>query len=369
MNRLVLLLIGLALAACAPRPLEPRFIADGAPETLADWGMVGVRDGRLTLAEGVQPYELNTPLFTDYAGKLRTVWMPKGQPANWTPDAALDFPVGAVVTKTFFYPKGPDGAVTPGDDMTLGKTGEGLDLSKVRLVETRILVRRASGWVAFPYVWNDAQTQATLKRTGQPIPMTLTRSGRRDAFVYQVPNVNQCAGCHGVDHATKALQPIGLKSRHLDREVTLAGARFNQLDRLTSLGYLRGLPAKGRVRAADWRDETASLDSRARAWLDINCGHCHSPKGPADTSGLYLDAAAPAGPSLGLCKPPVAAGQGTGGFSHGIEPGRPDESILIFRTASTDPGAMMPELGRALTHDEGVSLLRRWIAAMPPGCR
>lgn len=369
MKRLALLLIALALAACSPRALEPRFIAESAPQALSDWGMIGVREGRLTLAEGVAPYELNTPLFTDYAGKLRTVWMPNGQAANWTPDAALDFPVGTVVTKTFFYPRGPDGSVTPGDDLRLDQTGQGLDLSKIRLVETRILVRRAGGWVAFPYVWNDAQTQATLKRTGQPIPITLIRPGRSDAFVYQVPNVNQCAGCHATDHAAKALQPIGLKSRHLDREVTLAGARFNQLDRLTLIGYLRGAPAAGRVRGADWLDRTASLEGQARAWLDINCGHCHSLKGPADTSGLYLDIATPPGPSLGLCKPPVAAGQGTGGFAHGIEPGKPDESILVFRTGSTDPGAMMPELGRALAHDEGLDLLRRWIAAMPAGCR
>ncbi|MDP1737641.1 MAG: SO2930 family diheme c-type cytochrome [Caulobacter sp.] len=369
MTRLAVLLIALSLAACSPRALEPRFIAEGAPERLADWGMVAVRDGRLVLAGGVQPYELNTPLFTDYAGKLRTVWMPAGQPASWLPDEAFDFPVGAVVTKTFFYRKAVDGTVSPADDMPLSQTGDGLDLTKIHLVETRILVRRKDGWVAFPYVWNDAQTAATLKRTGAPIPLTLTRPGRTDRFVYQVPNVNQCAGCHGTDHAAKALQPIGLKSRHLDREVTLAGARFNQLDRLVSIGYLRGVLAGGRKRAPDWRDETAPVDARARAWLDINCSHCHSVKGPADTSGLYLEADDPVGPSLGLCKPPIAAGQGTGGFSQGIAPGDPDRSILIFRTGSTDPGAMMPELGRSLAHAEGLALLRRWIAAMPPGCR
>ncbi|MDP1630488.1 MAG: SO2930 family diheme c-type cytochrome [Caulobacter sp.] len=370
MKRLCCLLLGLILTACAPGPLQPRFIADGAPEALADWGMVGVRDGRLVLAAGAQPYELNTPLFTDYAGKLRTVWMPKGQPATWTPDAPLDFPVGTVVTKTFFYPKAADGTVAPGDGLSLSQTGDGLDLGKIHLVETRVLVRRAGGWAAFPYLWNEAQTRATLKRTGAAIPVTLTRPGRRDAFVYQVPNVNQCAGCHATDHAAKALQPIGLKSRHLDREVTLAGQSYNQIARLTQLGYLRGAPAATtRVRAPDWRDESVAVEPRARAWLDINCGHCHSPKGPADTSGLYLDIATPPGPSLGLCKPPVAAGQGTGGFSHDIAPGDPDQSILIFRTASLDPGAMMPELGRSLTHDEGLALLRRWIAAMPPGCR
>lgn len=369
MKRLALLLIALALSACAPGPLTPRFIADGMPEKLSDWGVIGVRQGRLVLADGVQPYELNTPLFSDYAGKLRTVWMPKGQPATWKADAAFDFPVGTVVTKTFYYPKGPDGTLLPGDDLRLSETGAALDLSKVRLVETRVLVRRAGGWEAFPYAWNDAQTSATLKRIGAAIPMTLTRPGRSNRFIYEVPNVNQCAGCHATDHAAKALLPIGLKSRHLDHDVTLAGARFNQLDRLVLVGYLRGLPpAAARVRAPDWRDETVPLEPRARAWLDINCGHCHSPKGPADTSGLYLDAASPAGASLGLCKPPVAAGQGTGGFSHDIDPGKPDTSILIYRTGSTDPGAMMPELGRALAHDEGLALLRRLIAAMPPGC-
>jgi uncharacterized repeat protein (TIGR03806 family) len=365
--RLLGLLLALSLAACAPRPLEPRFIAEGLPEDLADWGMVGVRDGRLVLAEGAQPYELNTPLFTDYAGKLRTVWMPKAQSATWSGEEAFDFPVGTVITKTFFYRKAADGAVSPSDGLKLSETGEGLDLSKMRLVETRILVRRAGGWVALPYVWDDNQRTATLKRTGQPIALTLARAGRSDRFTYQVPNVNQCSGCHATDHAAKALQPIGLKARHLDRDVTVGGQAFNQLARLDAIGYLRGLPAQRPAPAADWLDQRAPLDARARAWLDINCAHCHSPTGPADTSGMYLTLAA-AGPRLGLCKPPIAAGQGTGGFRYGIHPGKPEESILVYRTASLDPGAMMPELGRALAQDEAVDLLRRWVAAMPGGC-
>lgn len=367
MIRVCGLLIVLALTACAPGPPEPRFHAEGMPEKLSAWGMLDVGGGRLTLASGVEPYELNTPLFTDHAGKLRTVWMPKGTPAGYAPDAAFDFPVGAVITKTFFYPRAAGEAVAPGDDLSLGQTAEGLDLSRTRLVETRVLVRRQDGWVAFPYVWNAAQTEATLKRTGQAIPMTLVRAGREDRFVYQVPNVNQCVGCHGTDHATKKLQPIGLKARHLNREVTLGGQTRNQLDHLALVGYLKGLPSD-RPRAADWRDEAAPLDARARAWLDINCAHCHSATGPADTSGLYLDPSTPPGPALGLCKPPIAAGQGTGGFRVDILPGKPEESILIFRTGSTDPGAMMPELGRALAHDEGLALLRRWIAAMPGDC-
>jgi len=32
--------------------------------------------------------------------------------------------------------------------------------------------------------------------------------------------------------------------------------------------------------------------------------------------------------------------------------------------ASTEPGTMMPELGRSLVHDEGVALVRDYIAQM-----
>ena len=68
---------------------------------------------------------------------------------------------------------------------------------------------------------------------------------------------------------------------------------------------------------------------------------------------------------LGVYKFPVAAGRGSGDRLFGIVPGRPDESILMYRLLSLDPGVMMPELGRRLVHDEAVELMREWIAAMP----
>ncbi len=107
---------------------------------------------------------------------------------------------------------------------------------------------------------------------------------------------------------------------------------------------------------------------RARAYLDINCGHCHSAVGPADTSGLWLDAGTTEQRRLGLCKPPVAAGQGTGDHLFDIVPGRPQDSILVYRMASLDPGAMMPELGRGTVHEEGVAVVRDWIAAWLGSC-
>ena len=52
------------------------------------------------------------------------------------------------------------------------------------------------------------------------------------------------------------------------------------------------------------------------------------------------------------------------GVSFDIAPGEPDDSILIYRLNSLEPGISMPEVGRTTVHAEGVALLREWIAEM-----
>ena len=84
----------------------------------------------------------------------------------------------------------------------------------------------------------------------------------------------------------------------------------------------------------------------------------------ASNSGLYLNVEETRPAALGVGKGPVAAGRGSGGLRVGIEPGHPDASILAYRMASTEPGVMMPELGRSLTHEEGLALIRAYIAGM-----
>lgn len=379
---LVLMVAAAALLGGCDRQ-TPEFHAGENPQYLSAWGMLEVGRG-LTLAEGVTPYDLNTPLFTDYAHKLRTVWMPQGASASYRAGDTLDFPVGTVLTKTFYYPvenagAGFDGRVLKADYES-GRTGAILsDLGAVRLVETRLLVHRADGWEAAAYVWNDAQTDAVLARIGDAQPMTLVEpsgagddasgGARETRFVYIVPNVNQCAGCHAPNNTTRTLSPIGPKPRHLNKAFVHDGASVNQLTHLQRIGYLDAAEDIAVApRNADWRDTSASLDARARAYLDINCSHCHNAVGPADTSGLLLEPDEPLGPKAGLCKPPIAAGSGTGGRRFSIVPGAPDASIFTYRLASVEPDEMMPELGRSLSHAEGVALIRAWIASMEGSC-
>ncbi len=89
----------------------------------------------------------------------------------------------------------------------------------------------------------------------------------------------------------------------------------------------------------------------------------------ASNSGLFLQLEETRPAALGIGKRPVAAGRGSGGLEVSIAPGDPDASILVHRMASAEPGVMMPELGRALVHDEGVALVRQYIAAMAKPAR
>ena len=375
------LALGFAAAALASGCSNetPQFHAEDNPQYLSDWGMLSVDRG-LTLSERVAPYDLNTPLFTDYAHKLRTVWMPDGVSASYRTGAALDFPVGTVLTKTFYYPKDNAGATFEGRVLKTpdesGRIAAILtDLDQVRLVETRLLIHRADGWEAAAYVWNDEQTDAALTRIGDTQQMVLVEpSGEGGAaqeteFTYVVPDVNQCAGCHAPNNTTRAISPIGPKARHLNKAFVHNGASVNQLSHLQSIGYLVGAgDVDDAPRNADWRDASASLNERARSYLDINCAHCHNAVGPADTSGLLLAPDEPLGPKSGLCKLPIAAGAGTGGRRFSIVPGAPDASIFVYRLESVEPDKMMPELGRSLSHAEGVALIRDWILSMDGNC-
>jgi uncharacterized repeat protein (TIGR03806 family) len=372
-TRAAWLALALLLCGCSHGMAPVAFHAEGRPAKLSDWHVVEVQGGRLVLNQGVLPYDLNTPLFTDYAHKLRTVWMPKGASAKYDAGDSFDFPVGTVISKTFYYPRTDDGkagSVARTDDYSHDFTGEGLDLKHVRLVETRLLVRRKDGWTAIPYVWNDAQTEATLQRTGAVLPLTLVdAAGQREGFDYVVPDESQCQSCHAQDWVDRKIHPIGPKARHLNKDYHYAGGEENQLAHWARVGYLTGAPAPaGAPRDANWADADAPLDARARAYLDINCGHCHNAHGAANTTGLTLDWQTVEDRHLGICKPPTAAGQGTGDRLFDIVPGEPGASIITYRLQSTEPGVMMPELGRSTSHREGVALIRAWIAAQQGGC-
>tara|TARA_R110002072_G_scaffold103600_1_gene227246 strand:- start:8591 stop:9706 length:1116 start_codon:yes stop_codon:yes gene_type:complete len=370
--RFGLLALVALLVSCSPtgKAIDVAIFERGSfPVTLDAWGVVLIRDGELVPNDRVVPYDLKSALFTDYAHKFRTVYVPEGKSGSGT--NILKLPVGSILSKTFYYPKDANGLINSVD---LGRSesldfGErGLALDRVKLIETRLLVHLEDGWVGLPYVWDELGKQATLEITGSEVELSLRTGAGQQSFHYVVPDFNQCQGCHIENLTAGAMAPVGFKSRHLDKPYVHLQKSENQLQRFASLGLIEPVVGQDFSRTVDWQDTSKDLDDRARSYLDINCGHCHNPTGPADTSGMFLSRETTDLLHLGLCKPPVAAGQGTGGRPAGIFPGQPDQSVLVYRMGSLDLGAMMPELGRSLVHQEGVELISNWIESLEGDC-
>ncbi len=340
-------LIPLAVLLCAAATFQSAFKHPVPPphSRLSEYGFFTGPLANLQAAEQVFPYEVNAPLFSDYAEKARFIALPPGTKMAYRADAPFDFPTGATLIKHFYYPV----------DATQPEKGR-------RILETRLLIRGENGWKALDYLWNAEQTDAVLEVAGATFPVAwVDASGKKQTLDYVVPNVNQCKGCHSHDGQ---FVPIGITARQLNNP---ASSGDNQLTHWQQRGYLslpEGFDPATAPRLPDYRLSDGSLSLRARAYLDGNCAHCHNPHGPASTSGMFLHEAETDPERLGVGKAPVAAGRGSGNRRFGIVPGKPNESILVYRMEPNDPGIRMPELGRQLAHKEGVALIREWIKAM-----
>lgn len=338
-------------------PTETRSVARHSRKSqfkqrLSEYELFREPQDELQLAADVVEYDLNTPLFSDYSQKQRLVRLPPGTSATYQPQGPLDFPVGTIIAKTFYY----------ADDLS-GDTGERGDTSGRRLIETRILEHREDGWIGIPYLWNEDQTDASLAIAGAAVEVSWKHTdGQQRTNTHVVPNLNDCKRCH----TSLTMQPIGPKANNLNRDFVYDHGIENQLAHWSRIGMLSGLPDSPALpQLAVWDDEASgTINERARAYLEVNCAHCHSPTGPARNSGLHLNIEAIDPYRLGVFKTPVAAGRGTGGRLYGIVPGKPDESIMDHRMRTVTPGEVMPEFGKSLVHQEGLSLIRQWIAEM-----
>jgi parallel beta-helix repeat protein len=315
------------------------------PMTLSEHRLFSGAPALQVPAEGVVQYNLSTELFTDYAIKRRFIRLPEGGAMGYRESGTLEFPVGTLIAKTFSF---PDTKATGGE----------------RLIETRIEMHTPEGWFGASYVWNEAQTDAVLCLAGRQVEVSrLVADGGPGKFQYEVPGANQCISCHSQTHgdARPAYEPLGPTAANMNRRA--ADSERNQLALLAEAGYLRDLPEIKNVPVlpAAFDPQTGSVAERARAWLDMNCSHCHNPEGTARTTGLDLRREQTDLARMGLWKGPVAAGHGAGGRLYDIVPGKPDESIMVHRLETDQPGMMMPPLGRRLVHDEGIELVRKWI--------
>ena len=313
-------------------------------EKISDYNIYKGDPRKLITTSNYITYEIITPLFSDYAHKHRAIYIQESKKILYNDRDVLEFPIGTIISKTFYYPNNFN-------DINAG----------INLKETRILIHQENGWIGLPYIWNDNQTEAYLEIAGGIKEASwIDNKGNMQSINYMIPTMNQCKGCHVNSGVFK---PIGPTARQLNMKYD---GIDNQLVEWQKIGILEGISNYNVIpKIAKWNDlDSYSLNDRARAWLDINCAHCHNKKGPANNTGLYLDYYETNLKALGINKTPVAAGRGSGHLKYDIVPGYPDESIMVYRFESTNPGIMMPELGRTMVHEEGLKLIKEWILSL-----
>jgi parallel beta-helix repeat protein len=339
------------------------------------------------------PFVMNSKLFSDYAVKYRVAYLPPGEQATYrasttAPNVTLEFPVGTILAKTFAF----------------------LDADEEEVIETRLLIKRrthlgAIFWAGLPYIWEtDAETGervATLQKTGGSAnvswnftdPETGTLHAGSTAG-YSIPTASQCLSCHSNKDLDGGSAPIGPKVRNMNRayrsestQITAQSqhevAGQNQIKYWCDNGLLAGCPTievdadgvatnlprvpkfnvPGDSGHAAGSDE--DIEDRARAWLEVNCAHCHNDRGFAENTGFYLDSLRVVDTSYGICKGVTAAGaEGTNGRTVDIHPGSAADSVLEYRisqAAQDSAAARMPPIARSRTDFEAHQLITNWI--------
>ena len=320
----------LTIAGCGTRGGTP---TDEPPEKLSQYALFVGNGSTQQPAAGVIPYDLNTPLFSDYAEKFRFVKLPPGQALSTATTRRSHFPSARSLPRHL--------PIRPTRESCRWVGGHRDANSQAR-----------DGWLGgVALIWNAEQTEATLELAGDMVDVKWVDSeGGQRTNNYIIPNANQCKGCHKLGDE---LLPIGPKARHLNRDFAYAEGTENQLTYWTRAGFSRALLIrKTRPRLAVWNDpHSGTLDQRCGPG-GVACAALPQSRRAGRNTGLDLMAGQQVPTQYGIFKTPVAAGRGSGGYDFDIVPGQPDKSILMFRITSTDPGIMMPELGKRLIHDE-----------------
>jgi uncharacterized repeat protein (TIGR03806 family) len=308
----------------------------------------------LETEDGVIPYDVAAPLWSDGAAKRRWMILPNDGSHNspqedivFSEEENWVFPAGTVFVKHF----------------EIGTAENNPDV--VKRLETRFLIcTEGGGKYGITYKWNAAGTDAVLQTSGVDETYSVALAGGGlEQRTWSYPSRADCLLCH---NAT-AGQALGVRTHSLNRSYhhEASGQDANQLATFNSLGFFdRTLTAEElanfiEARAID--DESAPIEHRVRSYLDSNCSHCHRPDGPVS----YFDA------RLGtpLNVQGLIDGMIQGHFSLGsdgryLKPGDPELSAVHVRLSNVGNGAAMPPLAKNVVDQEAVDLLGEYLEGL-----
>jgi hypothetical protein len=322
---------GLALATAPP---------DQARERLSDTGLFA--PGSIDAAgAGVRSFTPQYPLWSDGATKRRWMRLPSGGVIDATQPAAWVFPAGTRFWKEF----------------SVGG----------RRIETRMIERLPDDgeWRFVAYVWNDAQTEATL------VPAEGMRLPLPDGARYTIPSEADCRACH----AGAASPILGFTALQLsaDRDPLAPHAEpwrpdDLELRALAQSGGLVNLP-QALLETPPRISAPAPAGRAVLGYLNANCGHCHADPNLAGAAvpvelQLAIDPTDPlAGERVVRTLVESVSRYRPAGTTDArlIVPGDAKSGTLLTRIRSRDPRVQMPPLGTAKPDLEAIALIERWI--------
>lgn len=348
-NRIYLLLINLFLVATITscNILDSWMLSEIENEydfeyNLTDYELFKGDISQLIPNEGVVEFELTTPLFTDYALKQRLFKLPEGKSIHVNQDGTFSYPDSTLIAKTFYYSdkinsyKNNYSAINIGFPHLLNQESNKADM-KNHIIETRLLYLIDGIWNVAVYEWNRDQSEAYLIKDGTRRDVSFVNDdGITQSTRYRIPSLAECTTCH---QSNDKVVPIGPKLANMDHSINVKNETINHLDYLSSMGVLSNFDREGIDPFPKWNDLTQPLERRARAYLDVNCAHCHTSSGFADYSSLYLDYELPLSQ--------------TGINSR--------TARINNRINSRWRGEKMPLIGTTIIHQEGVELIQEYL--------
>jgi uncharacterized repeat protein (TIGR03806 family) len=339
-----------------PKFVSTRPIGLGTfPRKLSETGLFkSTKD--LTPEKGLIPYSVNSELWSDGATKERYIAIPG--------DAKIEY-------ETVTYPQPAPGSLPgwrfPNDTVLVKTFFLETEPGKKRRLETRLLHARIVGgteeygdqvWNGYTYIWNDEQTDAELAdKAGVDKVYKIKTKGDDREQKWHFPSRAECNMCHTVT----AKYALGVNTMQMNRDHDYGGVVANQLATLEHIGLFdRKLPKPPEqlVKIVDYRDEKASLDDRARAYLHANCSHCHRKWGGGNAEFQLLANL----PLKETGTVDVKPGQGTFELKDPriLVPGEPDRSMIHYRMTRLGLGRM-PHIASNVVDEQAVKLVGEWI--------
>lgn len=322
---------GLAFAAAG---------SERPPESLADTGLF--EPGSVeAVRPGPQSFTPQYPLWSDGAAKRRWIELPPGAAIDASRPAAWVFPAGTRFWKEFSVAG--------------------------RRIETRMIERLPEGdWRFSAYVWNDAQTEATLVPVAGIRALPLPDGGH-----YTIPSEPDCRACHeGAASPVLGFSALQLSSDRdpLAPHAEPGNAGDVELRALVETGRLINLPRE--LLDTPPRIQAPTLAGRAAlGYLSANCGQCHAdPKlmGAAVPVDIQLavdptDAGAAESIIRTLVESESRYRSAGAADARLVVPGDASAGTLLARMRSRDPRIQMPPLGSAKPDLEAIALIEHWI--------